>query len=100
MLLQEALGFQPSAAAMAAIAEMSIQQAILRSTWRESRRRLLLGLAASCVSRVPLLGSDTVAALRIFQPLTRPSEVGCFLLHLPTAGHGCIASQQGAVDRQ
>ena len=47
---QEALGFQLSAAAMAAIAELSIQQAISSSTWRASWHAHLCILAASLPS--------------------------------------------------
>ena len=73
---QEALGFQPSAAAMAAVAEAAVRQAIARSAWREGRRRLLLGLAGARTQTRPFLGADTVAAVRMFQPLAKPAEVG------------------------
>ena len=63
-------------------------------------------MAVSQASRVLLTDSDAVAALRIFQPLAKPSEVGCpvlrdlllllLLLHLPAAGPGCFMCQQGA----
>lgn len=74
--MQEALGFQPSQAAMAAITEASIQRAMARATWREARRRFNLALSASRCQTQPLLGGDTVAAAHIFQRLAKPAEVG------------------------
>ena len=73
--MQEALGFQPSQAAMAAITEASIQRAMARATWREARRRFNLALSASRCQTLPLLGGDTVAAAHIFQRLAKPAEV-------------------------
>ena len=74
-LMQGALGFQPSQAAMAAIAEASIQRAMARCAWRESRRRFNLTLSASRSQVVPLVGGDAVAAARIFHRLAKPAEV-------------------------
>ena len=74
-LVQGALGFQPSQAAMAAIAEASIQRAMARCAWREGRRRFNLALSASRSRIVPLVGGDAVAAARIFPRLAKPAEV-------------------------
>ena len=76
-MLQEALGFQPSRTAMAAIAEAGVQQALARSAWREGRRRCLIELSAARTQAAPLLGGDTVRVAGIFQPFAKPAEVRC-----------------------
>lgn len=94
--LQDAVGFQPSAAAASAVAAAAAARAAAQQAWRAERRSVLSALSAlQCSNAAPLYGRDAVRALTIEQTVQQVNKDGS--IEMSTIERGSASAVGAAV---